>query len=422
MKTLSPRFYLIAFLFLNIINFVDRNILFAFGDTIKTEFDLTNTQWGLLTGLVFLFSYSVASVFIGVLGDRFSRTKIIGIGIVFWSAMTSLTGIAKNIPTLFISRALIGVGESSLSPNALSMLSDVYPQTKRSLATAIYYLGIPLGVGFGFLIASILGPIVGWRVIFISLGLIGVIVGLFVYFMIEPERGAYDQKSEEKNGQKKITEIIELAFKSITNSRSLWLIMLGGIIGHIPLGVGGFDTIWAVQERGFKEAEYSAIFGSLFVVGGSMGAIFGGLMGDYFATRYKAGAMLSLIVVYMFLIPMSIYYRFASPDSIYFYVALFFITFQVTVFYGPVFSAVQSLSPYKVRTSIIAIWILGVNIIGMGIGSFLTGYLSDTVFSSFKDPLSWSTSLMAAFTFLSLVCYQLSRKTYDEDIKLAQSI
>ena len=171
MKIISPKLYLIIFLFLNIINFVDRNILFAFGDTIKTEFNLTNTQWGLLTGLVFLFSYSVASVFIGILGDRFSRTKIIGIGIMFWSAMTSLTGIAKNIPTLFISRALIGVGESSLSPNAMSMLSDVYPQKKRGLATAIYYLGIPLGVGFGFLIASILGPIFGWRNIFIILGI-----------------------------------------------------------------------------------------------------------------------------------------------------------------------------------------------------------------------------------------------------------
>ena len=111
MKVLSSKFYLSVFLFLNIINFVDRNILFAFGDTIKTEFSLSNTQWGLLTGLVFLFSYSVASVFIGVLGDRFSRTKIIGIGIIFWSAMTSLTGLAKNISTLFISRALIGVGE-----------------------------------------------------------------------------------------------------------------------------------------------------------------------------------------------------------------------------------------------------------------------------------------------------------------------
>ena len=323
MKILSPKFYLIIFLFLNIINFIDRNILFAFGDTIKTEFNLTNTQWGLLTGLVFLFSYSVASVFIGVLGDRFSRTKIIGLGIIFWSAMTSLTGLAKNIPTLFLSRALIGVGESSLSPNAMSMLSDVYPQEKRGLATAIYYLGIPLGVGIGFLIASILGPIFGWRNIFISLGIIGIIIGLFIYFMTEPERGAYDKKSNQHEEQKKISQIIKLAFKSITNIRSLWLIMLGGIIGHIPLGVGGFDTIWAVQEKGFKEEEYTAIFGILFVVGGSIGAIFGGLIGDYFASRYKGGAMLSLIIVYMFLIPASIYYRFASPDSVYFYIALF---------------------------------------------------------------------------------------------------
>ena len=91
-------------------------------------------------------------------------------------------------------------------------------------------------------------------------------------------------------------------------------------------------------------------------------------------------------------------------------------------FYGPVFSAVQSLCPYKVRTSILAIWILGVNIVGMGIGSFFTGYLSDTVFLDFKEPLSWATSLMAAFTFLSLICYHLSRKTYEEDVKKAQSI
>ena len=183
MITHSPKVYLIIFLFLNIINFIDRNILFAFGDTIKTEFALTNTQWGLLTGLVFLFSYSVASVFIGVLGDRFSRTKIIGIGIMFWSAMTALTGLAKNISTLFLSRALIGVGESSLSPNAMSMLSDVYPQERRGLATAIYYLGIPLGVGIGFLIQSIFGPIFGWRNIFISLGVLGIIICLLIYFL-----------------------------------------------------------------------------------------------------------------------------------------------------------------------------------------------------------------------------------------------
>ena len=97
-----------------------------------------------------------------------------------------------------------------------------------------------------------LGPILGWRTIFISLGVIGIVIGVLIYFMTEPVRGSFDKKNSQSLGQQKISEIVKLAFKSITNSRSLWLIMLGGVIGHIPLGVGGFDTVWAVQERGFK--------------------------------------------------------------------------------------------------------------------------------------------------------------------------
>ena len=197
MKSKSPYFYLSIFLFLNIINFIDRNILFSFGNEIKSEFNISNTEWGLLTGIVFLFFYSISGVFLGLLGDRFSRTKIISVGIVLWSAMTAVTGLAKNIPTLFISRAFIGVGESSLTPNAMSMLGDVFPQKKRGFASGIYYLGIPLGVGIGFLISGFLGPVFGWRNIFITLGIIGAIVGVIIYFLIEPEKGAQDITNNE---------------------------------------------------------------------------------------------------------------------------------------------------------------------------------------------------------------------------------
>ena len=77
MKTKSPYFYLFLFLFLNVLNFIDRNILFAFGNEIKADFNLTNTQWGLVSGIVFLLFYATCSIFIGALGDRLSRTKII---------------------------------------------------------------------------------------------------------------------------------------------------------------------------------------------------------------------------------------------------------------------------------------------------------------------------------------------------------
>ena len=192
MKTRSPYFYLFIFLFLNVLNFIDRNILFAFGNEIKSDFNLTNTQWGLVSGIVFLFFYATCSIFIGALGDRLSRTKIIAIGLLLWSSMTALTGMAKNVFLLFLSRAFIGVGESSLTPSAMSMLSDVFPREKRGMAGGIYYFGIPLGVGLGFLIQASLGPIFGWRNIFIGLGVLGALVSIFIYFLTEPIRGEID--------------------------------------------------------------------------------------------------------------------------------------------------------------------------------------------------------------------------------------
>ena len=102
MKTRSPYFYLSIFLFLNVLNFIDRNILFAFGNEIKADFNLTNTQWGLVSGIVFLFFYATCSIFIGALGDRLSRTRIIAIGLLLWSSMTALTGMAKNVFLLFL--------------------------------------------------------------------------------------------------------------------------------------------------------------------------------------------------------------------------------------------------------------------------------------------------------------------------------
>ena len=170
MRFNSPYFYLAFFLILNIFNFVDRNLLIAFAPQIKSEFNLTNVQWGLLTGVYFLFFYSVFGIFMGVLGDKFSRMKIVAAGVFLWSLMTAITGIAKNFSHLIFARALIGVGESALTPNAISMLSDLFKQNQRGTASAIYYLGIPLGVGFGMLIAAFFGPIFGWRAVFIFLG------------------------------------------------------------------------------------------------------------------------------------------------------------------------------------------------------------------------------------------------------------
>ena len=415
MKIYSPHFYLAFFLLLNIFNFVDRNLLIAFAPQIKADFNLTNVEWGLLTGVYFLFFYSVFGIFMGVLGDKFSRMKIAAAGVFLWSLMTAFTGIAKNFTHLIVARALIGVGESALTPNSISMLSDVYDQSKRGTASAIYYLGIPLGVGFGMLIAAYFGPIVGWRTVFISLGIIGMILGIITYFLIEPIRGKLDHSIQNDHKIMSIREIISLTKSTLYKSKSLTFVIIGSIFLHIPLGAGNFEVLWAVNERGFSSSEYNSLFGIFFILGGSVGAILGGVLSDKLSHYFKGGVMSFLTISYLILTPLTISYRFVEPDTFIFYFTLFFISLNVTFFYGPVFASVQALTPVKIRSTMVAIFILGVNIIGMGVGSFVTGYLVDYVFNNSAAPYTYSLITIGATGIISIICFYISGYSYKKD-------
>ena len=418
MKIYSPHFYLTFFLLLNIFNFVDRNLLIAFAPQIKADFNLTNVEWGLLTGVYFLFFYSVFGIFMGVLGDKFSRMKIAAAGVFLWSLMTAFTGIAKNFSHLIIARALIGVGESALTPNSISMLSDVYDQSKRGTASAIYYLGIPLGVGFGMLIAAYFGPMVGWRTVFISLGIIGMILGVITYFLIEPIRGKLDLSIQNDHKIMSIREIISLTKSTLYTSKSLTFVIIGSIFLHIPLGAGNFEVLWAVNERGFSSSEYNSLFGIFFILGGSVGAILGGVLSDKLSHYFKGGVMSFLTISYLILTPLTISYRFVEPDTFIFYFTLFFISLNVTFFYGPVFASVQALTPVKIRSTMVAIFILGVNIIGMGVGSFVTGYLVDYVFNNSAAPYTYSLITIGATGIISIICFYISGYSYKKDTQI----
>ena len=415
MKVNYPYLYLAFFLLLNIFNFVDRNLLIAFAPQIKADFNLTNVEWGLLTGVYFLFFYSVFGIFMGVLGDKFSRMKIAAAGVFLWSLMTAFTGIAKNFTHLIVARALIGVGESALTPNSISMLSDVYDQSKRGTASAIYYLGIPLGVGFGMLIAAYFGPMVGWRTVFVSLGIIGMILGVITYFLIEPIRGKLDHSIQNDHKIMSIREIISLTKSTLYKSKSLTFVIVGSIFLHIPLGAGNFEVLWAVNERGFSSSEYNSLFGIFFILGGSVGAILGGVLSDKLSHYFKGGVMSFLTISYLILTPLTISYRFVEPDTFIFYFTLFFISLNVTFFYGPVFASVQALTPVKIRSTMVAIFILGVNIIGMGVGSFVTGYLVDYVFNNSSAPYTYSLITIGATGIISIICFYISGYSYKKD-------
>jgi len=420
MKSVTPYLYLSLFVFINIINFVDRNILLAFAVDISREFNLSETQWGFLSGGVFLIFYSIFGIFMGLLGDRFNRSKIISVGIVVWSIMTWLTGKAQSFGHLLFARLFIGAGESTLSPNALSILGDLFPKKVSGIISGVYYLGIPIGVSLAFIISGQLGPIFGWRSIFITLGIIGAILGLLVFFLKEPQRGLQETKKNNILEQYSFSQIFTLTKETLRNSRSLMLVIVGAVFLHIPLGAGAFETKWGV-EVGFSDDYYKTAFGSMFLVGGIVGAVAGGLLIDILGRIFNRGPMYILTLSYIILTPLIVGYRFIPIDSIFFYICMFFVTVNVTFFYGPVFRAVNELTPFRVKTTMIAVFILSVNLIGMFLGSILPGILIDNFLYSLDKPVTWALVITGSFGIISILCFYLSSFSYKKDLENASN-
>ena len=170
---------------INVLNFIDRQLLASFGNYIIPDLQLTNQQFGLLTGLVFLFFYCVGGLFMGALADRVHRPRLLAAAVALWSALTAASGAAKSFTGMMIPRLFIGIGESAATPTSISILADRFPQKNMGLVTGIYYLGVPIGVAVSLLIVGYLGPVIGWRNCFYLLGGIG--LGLSVLVLLIPE-------------------------------------------------------------------------------------------------------------------------------------------------------------------------------------------------------------------------------------------
>ena len=264
---------------LNLLNFVDRQLIASFANFIVPDLGLTDTQYGFLTTVPFIVFYSIAGLFMGVLADMVNRPKLIAFGVALWSVFTALTGVAKGFVSMAIPRMFIGVGESILTPTSMSLLSDTFPSKRMGFAAGFYYLGVPIGVGVSLLIAGYLGESLGWRNCFILLGLIGLILGLCALFFKDRER-KYNKSSDKVNQLSKETtiNIVNTLIKALQTSSALRFTILAGVFYHIVLGASGFEQLWLVQERGYERSEIAQLVGWIGVFAGLAGNLVGGLL------------------------------------------------------------------------------------------------------------------------------------------------
>src|SRR6476661_9692491 len=202
--TAAPRgaWLLLAFLtLLNVVNFVDRQLITSLQVPIREELGLTPLQITILAGYAFAVIYAIAGLLLGTVADRWHRPRLIAMGLFVWSALTAASGLAQNFWQLGAARFFIGIGEATLTPAAIAMLGDVFHPRQRALASGLYYLGIPIGAGLSLVVASLVSPIpslgwtgMSWRNCFIALGFIGVVLVGALLLTKDPARGGSESR------------------------------------------------------------------------------------------------------------------------------------------------------------------------------------------------------------------------------------
>jgi MFS family permease len=363
---LEPRTALIVLTALNLLNYADRNVLFAVQPLVQDEFHLSNAQIGYLTS-AFLGFYMVAAPFVGPLADRYSRKAIIVMGALFWSGLTLLTAVTHTYTELLIRHTLVGVGEATFVTIAPTFVADLFPENRRGRILGVFYLAIPVGSAAGYLLGGYLAPHHGWRFPFYIAAVPGFVLALAVLFLKEPERGQFDSLKETPERGTILGLARNPAFLTSTLGMAALTFSLGGIQVWIPK--------FLYSERGYTLEAANFAFGIIIVVDGIFAALAGGWLGDYLLPRMKGSYYLVSAASMLAGVPIMIVALFVKGPMMLpaIGVAAFFLLLNT----APLNAAVINSVGAHIRATALAVNIFIIHILGDVPSPTMMGWVAD---------------------------------------------
>ena len=365
-KNLYPRTALIVLTALNLLNYADRNVLYAVQPLVQDEFHLTHTQIAYLTS-AFLGFYMVAAPFVGPLADRYSRKVIIVLGAVFWSGLTLLTAVTHTYGELLVRHTLVGVGEATFVTIAPTFVVDLFSEDKRARILGVFYLAIPVGSAAGYLLGGYLAPIYGWRFPFYIAAAPGFALALAVLLLKEPERGQFDTLKATPERRTILGLLHNRAFLTATLGMAAMTFSLGGIQVWMPQ--------FLFSERHYSLERANLMFGLIVVVDGIVASLAGGWLGDYLLRRTKSAYYLVSAISMALGVPFMIVALFSSGHLMVpaIGVAAFFLLLNTSPLNAAVINSVDA----HIRATAISVNIFVIHILGDVPSPTMMGWVAD---------------------------------------------
>lgn len=370
------------------LNYLDRSLIFILFPPIKKEFALNDFQMALLGSTAFVIFYTLLGIPCGRLADRVVRKNMIAAGLLIWSVFSGLTGFASGFLTLFLCRVLVGVGESTLGPAALSLLGDYFPPRMRGTASALYSAGIPLGAGLALFLGGVIGQAHGWRFAFYVLGFPGVLFALAVFLLPEPQRGQRDIAPKTDEGH---SRDIGILFR-IPALR--WHYLGYSFSSLAASALGMWVPTYLSRTRGMPLSRVGLYTGSAAAIGGLIGSLIGGLGADRWRRSHPGGRMLFCAVAAI--MAAGCWLILLRTDSLQVLMVCYGLIMAAGLSWlGPAAADIQDIVGPKLRGLGVAVYFFIVNAIASGIAPPCIGRLND-VLGVAQDPLKMRTALLVA--------------------------
>lgn len=397
-----------------VFNFIDRQILVILQESIKQELNLSDTQLGLMSGFTFAIFYVSFGLPIARLADKGNRRNIIAISLTIWSAFTAISGSAQNFIQLLLARIGVGIGEAGGSPPAHSIISDLYPAKKRATALAIYSTGISIGILLGFLLGGWIDQYFGWRTAFLVVGIPGILFALILLFTVkEPPRGL-SEKGKDVVGQ---PHAMKDVFKLLREKKSFRYIAVGaGLAAYVSYTVNSWLPPFMARVHDMSSGEIGTWLSLIFGIGTGIGYFMGGYLTDRISKKDMRWYLWLPALALLLAIPLALVAFFATEANTTLF-AIILPAFLNSLYLAPCIALTHGIVNVRMRALASAILFFVLNIIGLGLGPFVGGIISDALQPSLGvDALRWALSNSVIASVLSALCFYLASKSIRKDL------